>query len=550
MIKKEIAIKRSSEVTLAKTKNLLGITRKILANSQSLVLSTQETRWINLALNHPEIMVALISKYYPLEGDVIENYTEQLGWNNWPGYEDTRKAEEEECYRECGDIPPEMWRIENADCLLTPDLLSSNTSLPWSESFIERFSDKWDWRWLSKNTSLPWSESLIERFKDKWDWSRLSLNTALPWSESFVERYAEKWHWMWLSSNTALPWSESFILRYAGKWHWFSVVTYEDFENGGVEPAGGYILTNEAIYWSESLLEQIVSPFEYIYESDSPSLDDDFFERDYPWLGSFLERNYFNHICISLFSNTLLPCSEGFIVRYADRWDWEGLSGNTALPWSEGFIERYADKWGWCSLSCNTSLPWSELLIERYAAKWGWKGLSENTALPWSASLIERYAAKWGWKGLSENTALSWSETLIERYADKWDWESLSRNTSLPWSESLIERYADKWDWESLSRNTSLPWSESLIVRYVDKWDWSSLGRNIALPWSDSLIERYADKYNGDWEWQGLSGNTAIEYVFESNESESLARLIKNIDKKVIIEILKVLPKVSSNVEL
>ena len=143
----KLTVKKSSKVTLAKTKNLFGITRKILANSQSLVLSTQESRWINVALNHPEIMVKLISKYYPLEGDVIENYTEQLGWNNWPGFEIADKADIDEWHRiECMDFPV-LQGIEYADFIIIPDLLSSNKSLPWSESFIERFSDEWDWMW-------------------------------------------------------------------------------------------------------------------------------------------------------------------------------------------------------------------------------------------------------------------------------------------------------------------------------------------------------------------------------------------------------------------
>jgi hypothetical protein len=529
MIKKEIAIKRSSEVTLAKTKNLLGITRKILAHSQSLVLSTKESRWINLALNHPEIMVALISKYYPLEGDVIENYTEQLGWNNWLGYEDAAEAERQEAYREIGDLNHlSMWLIRDADCLLTPDLLSSNTSLPWSESLIERFIDKWDWRWLSKNISIPWSESLIERFKDKWDWRWLSINTALPWSGSFVERYADKWHWAWLSSNAGLPWSENFILRYANKWDWVPVYDYCSFR-GDYRVTDGYLSTNEAIPWSESLLERI---------------------SDWPTIVCF-EHEHYDERFGDFLHNPAMPWPEKWLEHLVEhKYCWEYLSKKTTLSWSVSLILRYADMWHWKGLSENTALPWSEGLISRYADKWGWKELSVNKALPWSESLIERYADKWDWIGLSENIVLPWSESLLARNANKWDWSRLSCNTALSWSEGVIERYADKWDWESLSRNKSLPWSESLIVRYVDKWYWSSLGWNIALPWSDSLIERYADNYNGDWEWQGLSGNTAIEYVFESNENVSLARLIKNIDKKVIIEILKVLPKVSSNVEL
>jgi len=50
------------------------------------------------------------------------------------------------------------------------------------------------------------------------------------------------------------------------------------------------------------------------------------------------------------------------------------------------------------------------------------------------------------------------------------------------------------------------------------------------------LIERYADKWP--------------IYVLERNKSKHLEILIKNIDKKTIIEIMKVLPKSSSSIEL
>jgi len=64
------------------------------------------------------------------------------------------------------------------------------------------------------------------------------------------------------------------------------------------------------------------------------------------------------------------PLDEALIDRYADHWDWEGLSKNEVLPWSEVLIEHSADRWDWLSLSQNEALPWNEsliALIERFA---------------------------------------------------------------------------------------------------------------------------------------------------------------------------------------
>ncbi|GEM_PF-214884 len=234
--------------------------------------------------------------------------------------------------------------------------------------------------------------------------------------------------------------------------------------------------------------------------------------EELPWNEALIERfaDCWNWEILSL--NERLPWNERLIERYTDRWDWRQLSRNEGLPWSEGLIERYIDCWGWWGLSFNKDLPWSEALIERYADRWEWSGLSLNVGLPWSEGLIERYADCWGWGGLSFNEGLPWSEALIERYADRWEWDGLSLIVGLPWSEALIERYADRWEWGNagLSWNEGLPWSEVLIERYADRWDWRQLSRNEGLPWSGVLIERYADRWV--WGWIGLSENKGLPW--------------------------------------
>ena len=47
--------------------------------------------------------------------------------------------------------------------------MSWNEGLPWTEEFIEKYVDKWDWSGLSNNEKLPWTEELIEQYKDKWN---------------------------------------------------------------------------------------------------------------------------------------------------------------------------------------------------------------------------------------------------------------------------------------------------------------------------------------------------------------------------------------------
>ena len=94
--------------------------------------------------------------------------------------------------------------------------LISKSSNVLDMDFIEQHGDQLDWDCLSNNESLPWSESFIDRYKDKWKWGfgGLSENESLPWSEKLIERFADKWDWHYLSGNESLPWSESLVVRF------------------------------------------------------------------------------------------------------------------------------------------------------------------------------------------------------------------------------------------------------------------------------------------------------------------------------------------------
>ena len=81
-------------------------------------------------------------------------------------------------------------------------------------NFIEQHRDQLNWKYLSRNTSLPWSEAFIDRYKDKWEWEHhdreedryydgLSNNT-LAWSEALIERFANKWDWTVLAINKSV----------------------------------------------------------------------------------------------------------------------------------------------------------------------------------------------------------------------------------------------------------------------------------------------------------------------------------------------------------
>jgi hypothetical protein len=97
---------------------------------------------------------------------------------------------------------------------------------------------------------LPWSESLIERYKDKWDWNTLSENVALPWSESLIERYADKWDWGYLGKSEGVikvfnSWTKQEISTALERIRSAHYKTQEEYESFGSDQQIQLILDKE-----------------------------------------------------------------------------------------------------------------------------------------------------------------------------------------------------------------------------------------------------------------------------------------------------------------
>ena len=72
------------------------------------------------------------------------------------------------------------------------------------------------------------------------------------------------------------------------------------------------------------------------------------------------------------------------------------LLGELTRRDTEGFFRRHP---AFFRLVVSRYYPFDEALLDRYADLWEWRGLSGNTALPWSAALLDRYADRWEWGG-------------------------------------------------------------------------------------------------------------------------------------------------------
>ncbi len=59
--------------------------------------------------------------------------------------------------------------------------------------FIEKYEDHWDWELLSGNTSIPFTIELIDRFENRWDFDSFEWNSKIT-SDAELRNYLNICH--------------------------------------------------------------------------------------------------------------------------------------------------------------------------------------------------------------------------------------------------------------------------------------------------------------------------------------------------------------------
>lgn len=105
--------------------------------------------------------------------------------------------------------------------------LSSNNLFNWSEDFVEKHKEQIDWVDFSAvlfpdifrkfttekipgdNRKAPhsFSDEFIARYVDYWNWDQLSENTQLIFQKDFLQAFRKHWNWKHIINNEAVDWS-------------------------------------------------------------------------------------------------------------------------------------------------------------------------------------------------------------------------------------------------------------------------------------------------------------------------------------------------------
>ena len=494
----------------------------------------------NIFENKPKLFIEIISRYYPLDEQIIvlnENLLDwseissnkNIIWNNsmFLKYHDELYFDFKLSYylKQYSSIETiKILKKDSGKMFNKWSSLSSSSKLCWSIELLSEFKDEWNWYHLSNNKSMPWSTNLMEEFEDKWDWDMLSgykdwgqakdwiyytsLN-EISWTTEIIERFKNRWNWRTLSCNGdynnlqmhgkkyrhssifyTFPWSLDLIEKYENKWDW------------------RLLSHNPNLPWSEELIDNFLTKWHWdkLLENIGISWSKKLIYKYYDIIEKPHERTR---------KNWNISGYEGIPPKFINS-NWWFISYSNKIDWTESFMEEFQEILNFNVLSSRNDLPWTIDLLEKFEDKWDWKLLSKNENLFWSKEMISRFEDKWNWNYLSENSGIYWNFNLLKKYETKWNWKNLSANISMCFDEEVIDYYFEFIDFYLLSSNKGIQWTEKLIDKYQNKLHLKSMKCNNKIPKSINLIFKYSNQfYAHDIIWNKFKFYIDNEFVIE-----------------------------------
>jgi hypothetical protein len=114
----------------------------------------------------------------------------------------------------------EVWKLLNED------------GFAWTETLIDRYHDKIDWKCLSENGNVQWTASMLEKYKHKLDWKALSSGCCeRRYSAANLRKFSSKWDWSELSSNSDVQWTMAKVEEFKDYIDWGKIIDMGWCEN-------------------------------------------------------------------------------------------------------------------------------------------------------------------------------------------------------------------------------------------------------------------------------------------------------------------------------
>lgn len=102
----------------------------------------------------------------------------------------------------------------------------------WTESLLEKYSDKVDWKEISDNRSINWTIPMLQKFSKKLDWKVLSEHIDEDWfTEAHLEAFKDKWDWAEITSSELFL-STELLDKYINYVDWASLIGEGRYRSG------------------------------------------------------------------------------------------------------------------------------------------------------------------------------------------------------------------------------------------------------------------------------------------------------------------------------
>lgn len=119
------------------------------------------------------------------------------------------------------------------------------------------------------------------------------------------------------------------------------------------------------------------------------------------------------------------------------------------------FLNSVLETEAWKEVSQSGSL--SMTMIEKYADKLDWEEVSGNRNILWTVEGINKFANKINWAEFSRSCLENIiSETTLRKFAAKWDWKALSNRDEIYNNWHLLDKFADKVNWGEVITNWNI----------------------------------------------------------------------------------------------
>lgn len=129
------------------------------------------------------------------------------------------------------------------------------------------------------------------------------------------------------------------------------------------------------------------------------------------------------------------------------------------------FLNSVLEAEAWKEVSQRESL--SMEMLEKYADRLDWEEISGNQNIIWTMNGISKFANRLDWEEFSRSCPDSFiSEATLQKYAGKWDWKQLSNRDIVYNNWNLLEKFADKINWSEVITNWSIEKPIDFFARF------------------------------------------------------------------------------------